>query len=50
MRIGVVFLAALLGLTGCLSIGGGAPPEKTTVIVPQGSTCTNSNGTPCTPQ
>lgn len=52
MRLGVLLLLALFGLTGCLVIGGGSPPAKTTVVVPQGATvtCTNANGTPCTPQ
>jgi len=52
MRLGFCLLMVLFGLTGCLSIGGGSPPSRTTVVVPPGSTvtCTNANGTPCAPQ
>jgi hypothetical protein len=52
MRVKFLLLGLMLGLSGCISFGGGAPPEKTTIIVPQGATvtCTNQNGTPCQPQ
>jgi hypothetical protein len=53
MRMKLIFLGVLLGLSGCISLGGGeAPPQHTTIVVPQGSTvtCTNHDGTPCQPQ
>jgi hypothetical protein len=52
MRHAFCCLCLLLALNGCISLGGGAPPQKTTIIVPQGATvsCTNGNGTPCQPQ
>jgi len=52
MRNSLLLLGVLLGLSGCISLGGGDPPQRTTVIVPQGSTvtCTNQNGTACQPQ
>ena len=50
----VFVLLSVLALTGCISLGlgDGGQPQHTTVIVPQGATvtCTNQNGTPCTPQ
>jgi hypothetical protein len=52
MRIKLLCLGILLGLSGCISLGGGDPPQHTTIVVPQGSTvtCTNHDGTPCQPQ
>jgi len=52
MRHAVFCLCLLLGLSGCISLGGGAPPQKTTIIVPQGATvsCTNQDGSACQPQ
>jgi hypothetical protein len=51
MRHAWICLGLLLGLSGCISLGGGAPPQKTTIIVPQGTAvnCTNQNGA-CQPQ
>jgi hypothetical protein len=45
-------LTILCMLSGCIALGGGAPPEHTTVVVPQGSTvtCVNHDGTPCQPE
>ena len=52
MRI-LLCLTILCLLSGCISLGGGAPPQhNTTVVVPPGSTvtCVNHDGTPCQPE
>ncbi len=48
----ILCIGALLALGGCISLGGDAPPQHTTVVVPPGSSvaCVNHDGTPCTPQ
>ncbi|HET9148368.1 MAG TPA: hypothetical protein VFN77_09975 [Acetobacteraceae bacterium] len=48
MKRGFAALLLALGLSGCISLGS-APPGKTVVVAPQGSTVTCSNGTapPC---
>ena len=52
MRNAWLCFGLLLTLSGCISLGGGAPPQKTTIIVPQGATvsCTNQDGSACQPQ
>lgn len=52
MQRKLLTLAILLSLSGCISFGGDPAPQKTTIVVPQGSsvTCTNQDGTACQPQ
>jgi hypothetical protein len=48
----IIGFACLLALGGCISLGGDAPPQHTTIVVPQGSSvsCVNHDGSPCQPQ
>lgn len=36
----VIGLAMAGSLSGCISLGGGAPPARTYIVVPQGTTAT----------
>jgi hypothetical protein len=51
MKLSWIIVLLALGLGGCLSFSSSDPnpPNKTTVVVPPGSTVTCSNGTapPC---
>jgi hypothetical protein len=52
MRVLLCF-TILCALSGCIfSLGGGSPPQHTTVVVPPGSTvtCVDHNGTVCQSQ
>lgn len=46
----IFVLLSVLALTGCISLGiGTGRPAHDTVVVPAGSSCVNSDGTPCQP-
>ena len=47
MRVWIVTLLLPLVLAGCLSIERSAPPNRTTVVAPPGSTVVCDNATRC---
>lgn len=38
--VGVLGMAIATALAGCVSLGGGSPPQKTVIVTPPGSTIT----------